>query len=184
MKIREGNIFKKEEFIPPSKDCVLIREKAKQLHRLFNPKKVTNEPKDSTVKYRTVRDAIRKSKHTGNPDDLLKILNDLEILVKVIEVLRKSTYTHKIRLHPKDIGRKPKRLNKLLPSKPSMFNQNTAVLNALGFKPRLSKSKLKRERRREERTLLKLGGARAEFRRNLKLQRKIKKEQERLKQAS
>lgn len=39
MKIREGNIYTKQSFLPTNPEVDKIRTKQKRLHRLFNPKR-------------------------------------------------------------------------------------------------------------------------------------------------
>lgn len=110
-------------WVEPSADIIAIRAERKRLHRLFNPKKIKRIPSEETLAYRELRRIIRSFKHknliTGR-----KIVNDPK-------------------WRPNIIPRKPKKLHpkliKLLPSKPSLFVQNTNILKEHGYVPKKTK---------------------------------------------
>jgi hypothetical protein len=120
---------------PTEEASKAILEKAR-LQRLFNPKHERTEPSEKTIEYRKLRNVIREGKHGGCAYDLLKVLADLEIPIKKVELPRKCRLVRKQRVCPRILGRKP-HINRL-PTIISLVEANKCVMVNLGWKPNVS----------------------------------------------
>jgi hypothetical protein len=147
MKNKIDGKFIKQEFIPPSTECVTAREEKRRLHRLMNPRNpgLPEDGDNSTGSYRGFLTNIRKGR-AANKKLILCMQQGIGIQPRKAKTLRK--------LHPKTLGKKThKNLQK---TKLSIFQQNRIVMVNHGWKPNVPvvRRSIKRQQLRE---IIKMG---------------------------